>query len=772
MPRRSRLRRRDPGHSALIPKIEAGQPWERPEHDLDIDLKLYELLTGFDHFGLGFSDLAEARAAWDLVREPFLAGHVERRPGTRPWAWWAFEAPEPRRMLEGSPGRISPVAETWFGMPTAHACEYESERAYLWRLELLEPGDLDAQVIGREMPDSGTQYALDVVAGNAPACNAIRWACQRHLDDLEEGWRRGFFYDRRAAAYRLAFSSFVRFYQGPAGHVFKPQPWQCFRTGCLWGWMTAEDWRRFSQSFLFLPRKSGKTFMGAEDLLFSLIADGEDAPEVYAVATKRDQAAKCIKDAIGIRERSPVIRQVTRSARRTIVGPKWVACDHTGGFASTMTSSADAELGNNISFCVVDEAAVHPDDSNARQARDSMGGRGQQRAGDIGTGGGPMLSIITSAGTMKEAYGGQVYDLAHGILDPDDERKLDSFFAFVAELDDVFDGDAQMVASAREDLEIDRDGQKVTIPARWKDLDAWREAIPNLGVAKSERDLQDLVDAAISDPGKVPDLLIFHFNVWEASSEAWLPWNHWIRCQDAGVNAIAWRREKLKTLRGESCYLGLDFADRYDMNAAAAIFPHVEPRPVVLVWYWIPEENLRARVRRDHVPYDRWEKSGFLATTPGRDTDLDWIVGDIVGTGDSIEGSLMDRFDIVGVWLDPWRAKEAKKKLEAAGLECHIVRQSMTHLAEPSAKLKGWVRSEAFDHGGNAVLSWNAANAVPVRRPDGSEMPDKGRSERKRIDGLSALNNAMRGYIDHEEARYDAWDALAELDEEEGAESA
>ena len=34
-------------------------------------------------------------------------------------------------------------------------------------------------------------------------------------------------------------------------------------------------------------------------------------------------------------------------------------------------------------------------------------------------------------------------------------------------------------------------------------------------------------------------------------------------------------------------------------------------------YFWIPEENMELRVRRDHVPYDVWERQGYLQTTEG-----------------------------------------------------------------------------------------------------------------------------------------------------------
>ncbi len=38
---------------------------------------------------------------------------------------------------------------------------------------------------------------------------------------------------------------------------------------------------------------------------------------------------------------------------------------------------------------------------------------------------------------------------------------------------------------------------------------------------------------------------------------------------------------------------------------------------MVFPYFWIPEDTLELRVRRDHVPYDVWEKQGLLQSTEG-----------------------------------------------------------------------------------------------------------------------------------------------------------
>jgi hypothetical protein len=70
--------------------------------------------------------------------------------GCRPWAWWKYEAPEPRRLLSGDPAHATMDGERWFGVPMLyHSAEahtsmiFETQAAYLRRLGLLLPGEAE-----------------------------------------------------------------------------------------------------------------------------------------------------------------------------------------------------------------------------------------------------------------------------------------------------------------------------------------------------------------------------------------------------------------------------------------------------------------------------------------------------------------------------------------------------------------------------------------------------------------------------------------------------
>ena len=74
-----------------------------------------------------------------------------------------------------------------------------------------------------------------------------------------------------------------------------------------------------------------------------------------------------------------------------------------------------------------------------------------------------------------------------------------------------------------------------------------------------------------------------------------------------------------EALEGRVCYGGLDLSSTTDVTAFVLVFPPTdEDEPfAVLPYFWGSEENIDLRVRRDHVPYDVWQKQGFLQTTEG-----------------------------------------------------------------------------------------------------------------------------------------------------------
>ena len=147
------------------------------------DAHVDQLRTGHDFTGHGFGhrhrgecDDAAMREAWSELRDDILADWIAERPGSRPWAWWAFDATEPRRRIDGKPHpfdnrarerlvdqhrtpdddrrRLTGAYRLALGVPSVSIVAddgeagYETEAEYLDRLGLLIGGEREAMACG------------------------------------------------------------------------------------------------------------------------------------------------------------------------------------------------------------------------------------------------------------------------------------------------------------------------------------------------------------------------------------------------------------------------------------------------------------------------------------------------------------------------------------------------------------------------------------------------------------------------------------------------
>jgi phage terminase large subunit-like protein len=138
------------------------------------------------------------------------------------------------------------------------------------------------------MPDYcglALQYANGVVAGEIPACEWVRRACQRQLNDLERtAWK--WHFDRGRAAQVCAFIERLPHVKGRwTSRTIVLEPWQCFLLTTIFGWVNEKDLRRFRKALVVTPRKCGKTVLAAGVGLYLLTMDEEPGAEVYSAAT-------------------------------------------------------------------------------------------------------------------------------------------------------------------------------------------------------------------------------------------------------------------------------------------------------------------------------------------------------------------------------------------------------------------------------------------------------------------------------------------------------
>lgn len=554
----------------------------------------------------------------------------------------------------------------------------------------------------RNQTDAWHQYALDAVAGRLPANKLVRLACQRYLDDLEEADTRGLYFDW-AAARRVVifFATFLRHSKGEwGGQPFLLGPWQQFIVANLFGWKRKIDGtRRFRMAYIAIPRKNGKSTLAAGIGLYLLVADGEPGAEIYAFATKKDQAKIIFDEATRMWEASPDLQRRVGHFRNNL------HVRSTNSKFEPLSSDGDTMDGLNASAALGDELHEQPSREVWDKLATSMGARRQ----------GLMLGI-TTAGEDRQTFCFDQDRLARQILEG--AVVNDGVFAFIAclDVDDAHDW-----------------------KALWEQPEEWAKANPNYGVSVKTDFLESAALEAKQQPTKLNAFLRYHLNVWTQGSTRAISPDKWRLCAGVDTNdpADAVRERWKAELLGRACYGGLDLADTTDIAAFLAYFPRTEdnPQPRVLPFFFVPEEALIERSKKDRVPYDMWERQGFLFKTPGNVIDYGFIR--------KFLQAFNDDYRVIEIGYDRWNSTQLVSQLqEEDHIEMVQVGQGFLGMSAATKEMLKMVVGVEFAHGGNPVLTWMADNLIVTQDPAGNLKPDRAKA-REKIDGMVAFAMAI-----------------------------
>ena len=198
------------------------------------------------------------------------------------------------------------------------------------------------------------EYCFGVADRKILACKTIIQCCERHLNDLIDGPKRGLYFDQAAGEHAIKFFKFLRHSKGEfALKEFVLSPWQMFIIWCLFGWKREDGYRRFRTAYVEIPRKNGKSTLAAGIGLYLFFADNEMGAEVYVAATKKDQAQITFKEATKMVKSSPDLRKRIGVFRNNL------HVESTFSKFEPLGADADTLDGLNISGAVIDELHAH-----------------------------------------------------------------------------------------------------------------------------------------------------------------------------------------------------------------------------------------------------------------------------------------------------------------------------------------------------------------------------------------------------------------------------
>ncbi|CAR95404.1 hypothetical protein [Streptococcus phage phi-m46.1] len=499
-------------------------------------------------------------------------------------------------------------------------------------------------------------------------------------------------YDEAKADRAVTFINNLSHTKGKwAGKRFDLLPWQEQIVRDLFGIVKEDGNRQFLTAYIEIPKKNGKSELAAAIALYLLYADNEASAEVYGAACDRNQASIVFDVAKQMVQMSRPLEK-----RSKIMGAtKRIVNYSNAGFYQVLSAETGTKHGLNVSGLVFDEIHAQPN----RHLYDVLTkGSGDAREQ-------PLFFIITTAGTDRNSI---CYELHTKALDILNGRKKDtSFYPVVYGLSDEDD---------------------------WNDEENWRRANPSLGHTIGIDRVREAYQQALDNPAEENVFKQLRLNMWTSSSVAWIPEHVYAKGNDP---------IQYESLKGRSCYAGLDLSSTSDITAFVLVFPprFEEENYIVLPYFWLPEDTLELRCRRDHVLYDVWERQGYIKTTEGNVVHYGFI--------EKFIEDLSEIYHIKEIAYDRWNATQMVQNLEGMGLTMVPFGQGYKDMSPPSKELYKLMMEGKIQHGGHPVLKWMGQNVVMRQDPAGNIKPDKEKSVEK-IDGIVALIMGLDRCIRHQ----------------------
>jgi phage terminase large subunit-like protein len=597
----------------------------------------------------------------------------------------------------------------------------------------------------KQPADAVTQYALDVKAGVIVAGRAVRLAAERHLCDLTRERTAAFpyYFDHSAAQHIIDF--FPEFLTLENGEPFVLPRWLQFFYGSMFGWKcwggdstTSVDpehakragKRRLLYGFGETSKGSGKTPSLGGIGLYGITFDDEPFAEVYSAGFDKGQASLPLNDAIRMAD-DP--RSELAESEGLEVGKYNIANLRNGSFFRAASSEHRSKSGPRPHMVLGDEIHEHRDGRVINKLTAGFKGRIQ-----------PMALLFTNSGSDTTSICWEYHQKSLAVLEG--TQTDEQWFAYVCHLDPC---DRCFADGYRQPKDGCPDCDDWTDPA------VWPKVAPALGVVIQPKYLQDAVDMALSIGSEFNLKRRLNFCIWTQTHQVWISSDRWDACRvsellpASGVSAVTAAfdmSEKLDLTAGviarrvnDSPGMQPDIVEVSDVTPdgqETALTLNLNFCVELIPFFWLPEETLRDRVRKERIPFDVWERAGHLRMSKGPIVDHDMIF-------EQFTREIVPRYRPTIVGYDPHNATQFGAALrDKAKLNAVEVPQGRA-LSEAFKWFEALVHARRIRHLGNPVLSWCVANCEAKRDRYRNLWVEKP-SATKRIDGAIAAVEALK----------------------------
>ena len=508
-----------------------------------------------------------------------------------------------------------------------------------------------------------------------------------------------YYYDEHAAKRAVAFiETHIRQIKGPkAGEFLILEEWQKNDIVMpLFGWKNKEtNFRKHKTIYVEIPRKNGKSTLGAAIAIFCMFADEGFGDECFSVAGDRNQASIIFELATKMIQHSPELSKRAKVYRNSIVNPI------KGNTYKVLSADAKLAMGHNAQFVAFDELHVQKD----RHLFDAMV---TSQAARIQ----PIFFMMTTAGDNK-TDGNICYEqhqYCKRVLKKEIEDE--SFLGVIYAADENDD---------------------------FSDPEVWKKANPNFGVSVTSEYFEQQSKKALDLVSMENSFKRLHLNIWTSSFSKWISDVKWLE---------NYEDIDMKSLIGRPCFGGLDLASTQDMSSIVLYFPMDEgTKDVLLPICYVPRDAVFTKVMRNKVPYNQWERDGFLKVTQGDVQDYEFIRKDI--------HKLAEKYDIKSIAFDRWNSTSLVMNLVSDGLNLSPFGQGYASMSNPSKTFEKMCIGKELNHLNNPILRWQLQNVQIQTDAAENIKVHKGRSHDK-VDAIVASIMAIGEFLtdEHEESVY------------------
>ena len=535
------------------------------------------------------------------------------------------------------------------------------------------------------------QYFGGIVDGKIVACDKMKRISEilleRYLAPDE------FHFDHRIAERHTKFiETFCKLPSGKVGMPFKLELFQKARLQALFGFVDDNDLRQYNECLIIEGRKNGKTSETAAVEVDMLVDDKEGSPQIYNVATMKDQAKLGFEAAKKMIEMSPELASSIKKRAHDLY------FSGNFGFIKALASNTNSLDGLDIHCAVIDELAAIKNRDLYDLIKQAMGARRQ-----------PLLFCITTNGYVRESIFDAQYSYASSVLNGTVDNPR--FLPFIYELDD---------------------------PGEWDKEECWVKANPGIGTIKSREYLREMVQKAKDDPSFRPTVMVKDFNLPQSGAETWLPFENI-------VNESSYTMEEISHSYAIG---GCDLSATTDLTCASLLIRKPDNDTVyVLQHYFIPQGKIDAleKTKSKEAPYKLWSEQGWLTINEGAAVDYSNVTKWFV--------EMVEQYDIRPLWISYDRALAGYwvPEMESFGFDMEKCAQGPFTWSQPMKEMGAAFSEHKVNYNNNPLLRWCLANTgVKSLNKDGIEtiQPVK-LQQNRRIDGMVSLLNAWVAYVKH-----------------------